>query len=62
MKRNRYLHGWKGYIQCVYGTYEMEGPWRWVQPCTLAQAKRALRNVQKQKQKDYRIYKLVAVR
>lgn len=61
MKRNRYVHGWKGYIQCVYGK-DGNGPWNWVQPCTLREAKRIKANVQSHKKHDYIIYKLAVVK
>lgn len=61
MKRTRYVHGWKGFIQCVYGK-DNGGDWQYIEPCGLREAKNVFRNVQKEKQKHYRIYKLVEVK
>lgn len=61
MKRIRYVHGWKGWIQCVYGV-DNGGSWKWVQPCGLREALKIRNNVQKDKKQDYKIYKLVEVK
>lgn len=60
MKRNRYVHGWRGLIQCVYGE-DGPGPWKYIHPCNLREAKRLMNNVGQDKKKNYRIYKLVEV-
>lgn len=61
MRRERYVHGWEGPNQCVYGKDEA-GNWQWVDPCSLQQAKRIRRNIIRAKVSNYRIYKLVEVK
>lgn len=58
-KRNCYVHGWRGRIQCIYGADD-GGDWKYIHPCTFRSAQKIRKNVKK-KRKSYRIYKLVDV-
>lgn len=59
MKRKRYVHGYKGFVQCVYGK-DSGRNWKYVEPCGIREAKKIAKHANEPER--YCIYELVEVK